>query len=33
LGGTFSGVLYNELNANDSVVVTNGNFSSTYLIQ
>jgi hypothetical protein len=33
VGGTFSGVLYNENNANDSVVVTNGNFSSTYLIQ
>ena len=33
VSGTFSGVLYNENNANDSVVVTNGNFSATYLIQ
>ncbi len=33
VGGTFSGVLYNQNNANDSVVVTNGNFSSTYLVQ
>jgi hypothetical protein len=33
VSGTFSGVLYNQLNPNDSVVVTSGNFSSTYLVQ
>jgi hypothetical protein len=33
VSGTFSGVLYNENNANDSVVVTNGTFSSTYQVQ
>jgi hypothetical protein len=33
VSGTFSGVLYNQLNANDSVVVTSGNFSSSYVVQ
>lgn len=31
--GTFSGVLYNKTNSADSVVVTNGAFSSYYTIQ
>ena len=33
VSGTFSGVLYNQLNSGDSVVVANGKFSSTYLVQ
>lgn len=31
--GTFSGVLYNNSNGNDSVVVTNGAFNSIYQVQ
>lgn len=31
--GSFSGVLYNIVNNNDSVVITNGAFSSTYQVQ
>ena len=33
VAGTFSGVLYNIVNSNDSVVITNGAFSSTYQVQ
>lgn len=33
VAGTFSGVLYNISNSSDSVVVTNGAFSSPYSIQ
>jgi hypothetical protein len=33
VGGTFSGVLYNSVNANDSLTVTNGHFSSAYVSQ
>lgn len=33
LAGTFSGVLYNDANVNDSVVITNGKFSSSYTIE
>jgi hypothetical protein len=32
VAGTFSGVLYNIVNSNDSVVITNGAFSSTYTL-
>lgn len=31
--GSFSGVLYNVVNSNDSVVITNGAFSSAYQVQ
>jgi hypothetical protein len=30
VAGTFSGVLYNISNLNDSIVITNGTFSTTY---
>ncbi len=30
--GTFSGTLYNDLSATDSVVVTNGTFTSSYTV-
>jgi len=33
VSGTFSGVLYNVLSASDSVVVTNGAFTTSYTIQ
>ena len=33
IAGTFSGVLYNVLSASDSVVVTNGAFSTSYTVQ
>jgi hypothetical protein len=33
IGGTFSGVLYNLFDGNDSLVVTNGTFSTTYIEQ
>jgi hypothetical protein len=33
VGGTFNGVLYNESNSNDSIVVTNGKFNSSYQVQ
>ena len=33
IAGTFSGVLYNLMNSSDSVAVTNGQFSSAYLVQ
>ena len=33
LAGTFSGTVYNDANGNDSVIVTNGKFSSTYSVQ
>jgi hypothetical protein len=33
VSGTFSGVLYNDLNPTDSVVIANGKFSSTYVVQ
>ena len=31
--GNFSGVLYNITNASDSIVITNGQFNSTYTVQ
>jgi len=31
--GSFSGVLYNIVNSNDSVVITNGTFNSSYQVQ
>ena len=31
--GSFSGVLYNDANNNDSVVITNGAFNSSYQVQ
>jgi hypothetical protein len=33
VGGTFSGVLYNEANQNDSLVITNGKFNSGFTVQ
>jgi hypothetical protein len=33
VGGTFSGVLYNESNSSDSLVVTNGKFNASYTVQ
>ena len=33
LTGSFSGTIYNDANANDSMVVTNGKFSCTYSVQ
>lgn len=33
VAGTFSGVLYNESNPSDSVVITGGKFSSTFVVQ
>jgi hypothetical protein len=33
VGGTFSGVIYNNNSASDSVVVTNGKFGTTYTVQ
>jgi hypothetical protein len=33
VGGTFSGVLYNSTNSNDSVVVTNGKFNTSFTAQ
>ena len=33
VGGTFSGVLYNIVNSSDSVVITNGAFTSSYQVQ
>jgi hypothetical protein len=33
VAGTFSGVLYNIVNSNDSLVIINGAFSSTYSVQ
>lgn len=32
IAGTFSGVLYNENSSTDSVIVTNGKFSTTYTV-
>ena len=32
LAGTFSGVVYNDLNANDSVIITNGKFNTGYTV-
>ncbi len=32
LAGTFSGVVYNDLNASDSVVITNGKFNTGYTV-
>ena len=32
IAGTFSGVLYNELNSSDSVIVTNGKFSTNFTV-
>jgi hypothetical protein len=33
IAGSFSGVLYNVVNSNDSVVITNGAFNSSYQVQ
>ncbi|HEV9037365.1 MAG TPA: hypothetical protein VGQ51_12110, partial [Puia sp.] len=33
LAGTFSGTVYNDANPNDSAVITNGKFISTYSVQ
>lgn len=33
VAGSFSGVLYNIVNSNDSVVITNGAFTSSYQVQ
>lgn len=33
INGTFSGVLYNPQNSNDSMVVTNGHFNTSYTTQ
>ena len=33
IAGTFTGVLYNTSGGSDSLVVTNGNFNTTYLVQ
>lgn len=33
VAGTFSGVLYNKDNSNDSISITNGAFNSTYQVQ
>lgn len=33
IAGTFTATAYNEANANDSVLITNGKFSSSYIIQ
>jgi uncharacterized protein DUF5025 len=33
IAGTFSGVLYNEQNASDSVVITNGSFNTSFTAQ
>jgi len=31
--GTFSGTLYSDYNSNDSIVISNGNFNSAYIVQ
>ena len=33
ISGTFSGVLYNITGGSDSLIVTNGTFTSTYTVQ
>jgi hypothetical protein len=33
ISGTFSGVLYNQANSNDSVLVTNGRFNTSFTVQ
>ncbi|HEV2478427.1 MAG TPA: hypothetical protein VGS79_02135 [Puia sp.] len=33
VAGSFSGVLYNIVNSNDSIVITNGAFTSSYQVQ
>ena len=33
IAGTFTATLYNSLNQNDSVVVTNGKFNTSYFVQ
>jgi hypothetical protein len=33
IAGTFSGTVYNLANASDSLVITNGKFSTTYVVQ
>jgi len=33
IAGTFNGVFYNTQNGNDSVIVNNGHFNSSYIVQ